>query len=357
MRKLDELSASKLLAIEEPELLFSRFADEAKQEYRALALIWHPDNCRNDEAAAVFAHIHSLYRNGLAKSHNGTWAEPEEKAEELVDGRKKFILENNGVKYFEYIRKRNFELGKMYIGNNAIAYELRLEYTDLFHNARKNIGRLTYKNEAMAVEMSKNLPQVIDAFRCKNSNVLVLRKTPDQLLLADVLSTYKNGIDPIEHVGWILNVLYNIACYLDWSEVSHNAISIETVFISPLRHSGMLLGGWWYSTKKRAKLLALPESTLNILSPDQIDEKIASPEIDLDCVKAVGRELLGDGSGARLRFDKRVPPRLADALLMPSRSSALAEYREWKYEVLEDCFGKPAFIPLNLSSNELYKEK
>lgn len=356
MRKLDGLSADKILAVEEPELLFSRFSDEAKQEYRALALIWHPDNYREPIGASVFSHINSLYRSGLAKMQDGTWTEPAEKIEEQVDGRKKFVLENNLVKYFDYIKARKFELGKMYVGEHSVAFELKLEYTDLFHNARRIIGKLGYKDEVMAVEMAKYLPQVVDAFRCKNSNVLVFRKTPDQVLLSDVLETFEKGVEPIEHVGWILNVLYNIACYLDWSKVSHNSISAETFFISPLRHSGMLLGGWWYSTERDAALIALPASTINALSPDVVDQKSALAEIDLECVKAVGREVLGDGAGASLRFDKRIPQRLADALLMPTRGNALQDYREWKHEVLEDCFGRPKFIPMNISSKKLYKE-
>ncbi|MFX4865105.1 hypothetical protein ABTB62_20195, partial [Acinetobacter baumannii] len=75
-----------------------------------------------------------------------------------------------------------------------------------------------------------------------------IRKTPDQLLLSDVLSFYKTTPFPLAHAGWIINGLLNIACYLEHSRLTHNAISAETVFVSPLRHTVHLLGGWWYST-------------------------------------------------------------------------------------------------------------
>ncbi len=356
MRNFDGLKARDLLSNHSPELLFSRKSTEAKQEYRALALIWHPDHSKDAEAGAVFGHIASLYREALNKQKDGSWIEPFEKLEAQEPGLKKFRLSSGEIISFEYLSIRSFELGLSYIGEHSVLFELRKEFYDLFCNGKRQMLGLRFENEAMCLEMANCLPQIQFSDTCENSCLLSVRKTPDQLLLADLLKQFPGKIEPIEHVGWILNVLYNIACYLSWSGLSHNAISPETVFVSPLRHSGMLLGGWWYARPRNARLIALPDFSLDFIPEDMIREKTADSRADLELIKAVGRSLLGDAAGASLHFDEEIPESISSFLRLPSTGKAVADYKEWKYNVLEDAFGAPRFVPMNLTSKDLYKE-
>lgn len=359
MRNLDKLSAEQLLSANAPESLFSRDHYEAKQEYRNLARRWHPDHHRDEggKASNVFSHIVELYRKAEEKRAKGTWNEPYEKIEQETPGLKKFACIKTGhVKTVEYLSARRFELGCMYIGANSVVFEVENEFSDLFHNGRRKIRGLRFQDENMAVEMSNFLPQIEDIFQTTSSQLLRIRKTPDQLLLADVLKYYATRIEPIEHVGWILNVLLHISCYLEWSGIAHNAISPETLFISPLRHSGMLLGGWWYAACCGEELKALPDRSLKFIPPDIIDNKIADTRADLELIKALGREILGDVTGRSLEADASLPEILPEWLQLPSGENAVAEYREWKYTVLERCFGEPHFVPMDLNSKDLYKE-
>jgi hypothetical protein len=244
----------------------------------------------------------------------------------------------------------------MYIGSHSVTFEVQKEFSDLFHNARRCMRNLRFKDEAMAVEMSKSLPQIEGIFQTSSANFLQIRKTPDQLLLADVLKHYSNRIEPVEHTGWILNVLLNISCYLEWSGLTHNAISPDTFFISPLRHSGMLLGGWWYATPVADRLKAIPDRSLNFIPPDIIMNKQADIRADLELIKTTGRELLGDQIGTSLTFESSLPEKLVSWLLMPSMQRSVDEYRTCKYEVLKECFGDARFIPMKLESKDLYKE-
>lgn len=357
MRNLDVLNAEKILSIKSPEFLFSQAPDEAKKEYRMLALRWHPDNRPDAQAQEVFSHIILLYRDAQEKFANGNWDEPVEKVEQEAPGKKKLRLDTGAIKVIEYTSKRPFELGTMYIGDNHVSFEVKEEFTDLFHNARRQIRNLKFENDDMAVEMARNLPQIEEAFKAGRSNVLKIRKTPDQLLLADVLAHYGNRIQPLEHIGWIMNILWNIACYLEWSGVAHNAISPDTMFISPLRHSGMLLGGWWYAAEYGKPLVAVPDRSLQYIPPDIINNAIADGRADLELIKTLGRELLGDAAGTQLAFDDSLPARLTEWLILPADEKAIDNYRDWKYQVLEDCFGAPQFVTMNICSNDLYKEK
>jgi hypothetical protein len=356
MRNLENLPAEKILNLTVPESLFSKSSHEAKSEYRLLARRWHPDLNRTTEAAGVFAHVSLLYRLARQKVKTGDWQEPAEKVEEETAGTKKLKALDGTIKSIESKTSHRFELGMMYIGDQTVTFEVHNSFKDLYRNGCKQIRELRFQNKSMAIEMGPHLPQILDSFRTATSQVLVLRKTPDQLLLADVHSHFSGKMAP-EHVGWILNTLYNISCYLQWAGTTHNAITPLTVFVSPLRHSGMLLGGWWYATPEGERLRALPSEVIPFAPPDVLMNKRADPRLDLESIKAVGRRLLGEASCAHLAADPSLPPRLLDWLRLPSNGNAAEDYRDWKYGVLESCFGRPRFIKLPLDSDVLYKEK
>jgi hypothetical protein len=356
MRNLDSLTAEKLLSITRPESLFTKSLYEAKQEYRALARRWHPDGAGSPDAHKVFAHVVQLYQQALNKILDGKWVEPGEKAEEERPGTKTFRLMDGSLKTLNYLTERTFELGHMYVADNFVAFEVNHEFSDLFRNGRAQIRCLKYKDDDMAVEMARYLPQVADEFRTADTRVLAIRKTPDQLLLADVLAHYGEGLMQLEHIGWILNVLYNLACYLQWLGVAHNAFSPETVFISPVRHSGMLLGGWWYATEFDERLNALPDRTVKYIPAEIIERRLAAPHTDLELIKAIGREILGDADGTSLCLNENLPFDLVDFLQQPSSGLATQDYAAWKYGALPAVFGTPRFVTMHLDTTALYKE-
>jgi hypothetical protein len=356
MRDLATLSAEKLLQISSPEMLFSQSPAEAKREYRALAGRWHPDCEKASVASRVFAHVVTLYQRARRKLCEGKWIEPCEKIEAEIPGIKAFRLADGSERRFEYQVLRSFELGSMFVSNHFVIFEVEREFRDLFLNGRAQLQALKFKDESMAVEMSKYLPQVMDTFRTDYSSVLILRKTPDQLLLADVLAHYGGRLLPIEHVGWIMNVLLNLSCYLEWVGLSHNAIAPDTFFISPLRHTGMLIGGWWYASPIGAKLFAVPDSSLRFIPPDVLRHKRADLRADLELIKSIGRAVLGDACGAHLMFDEELPPELISWLQLPSSGRATDDYAAWKHQVLPASFGRPRFVNLTLNGLELYKE-
>lgn len=356
MRDLQSLTAARLLAVYAPEQLFSRSLVEAKREYRELARIWHPDCSNHPQCVRIFANISALYKLAIAKLTDGSWHEPVEKIEEETAGRKKFRQDTGAVVAFDFLTARRFELGSMYIGEQAVAFEVEHQFEDLATNGIKKISQLKFPNSEMALEMSNSLPQILEKFRTKDTTVAIIRKTPDQMLLADVLKFYSGRIAQIEHVGWILNCLYNIGCYLQWANLVHGAISSETVFISPLRHAAMLLGGWWYCDRSDARLHALPDRTMQFLPPDILTTRRTDHRIDLELIKSIGRELLGDAVGAGLRLDTDLPEGMVEWLTFPAGDNAIEDYNAWKHGVLPDSFGCPRFVALELTTSELYKE-
>ncbi len=356
MRNLDAIDAETLLSVRSPESLFSPKSEEMKIEYRVLARRWHPDlHSKTTLEAGVFAHIARLYKEARKKLADGSWYEPVEKVEQESPGRKKFRKKDGSILVVPYTVSRSFELGTMLIGSDTVAFEVDEQFSDLFGNGLSWMTALRFPDLDMAAEMSRYLPQTIDSFDTSHSSILIVRKTPDQLLLSDVLRHSKGRIKPLQHLGWILNVLYNLGCYLEWHGIAHNGISIDSLFISPLRHSGMLLGGWWYSTLVDSTITALPDSCLDHIPHDILVSKIAAVRGDLELIKAVGRQLLGDITGAQLLLDDTLPGPLVEWLTMPASDSAREDYATFKDVVLPAVFGPPRFVSWRLESKHLYK--
>ncbi|MBZ0186347.1 MAG: hypothetical protein K8F91_08880 [Candidatus Obscuribacterales bacterium] len=358
MRDLESITAKQILSVRTPEALFSQSRAQAKAEYRALIRLWHPDFRKTSIAPEVLAHLVSLYKIAKHKSLHGDWHEPCLKVEQEQAGVKTIRMKDGSIKRFRYLAASKIELGCMYIADNYVVFQVDAQYEDLYRRARKTVRGLSFSDADMACEIAPCLPEIVDCFSSTKSNFIAFRKTPDQLLLKDICAHMGGAISPVEHVGWILNVLYNIACYLEVSGIVHNGISVDTLFVSPLRHSGMLLGGWWYSLRFEEEMLALPEDLVRFIPPDIVSNGLACQRADLELIKATGRALLGycDSDWESLRFDCRIPASMLEWLLLPSTGSAVEDYAVWKYEVLPQCFGRPAFVDLRLVSGDLYKE-
>jgi hypothetical protein len=346
MNTLINLSAEALLAIElsKPEHLFTGDEEVAKQEFRALAARWHPDRQPDAATTAVFQHLNQLYETAVKKLRGGIWQTPG-----LL-----MLRATDGATYkIRYRKQHDFELGRCVIGREIVAYVVEKEYSDLFDNALSVFARLPCADGRMAAEMSRYLPEMVRYFDTDDHQVLVLKKTPDLVLLRDLLEHLGGRMEP-RHVAWIISSLLNVACYLDYAGLAHNAILSDTWFVSPAQHTGALLGGWWYAVRQGQPMLAAPAATVEYAPFTVIEQKQGDRRTDLELIRAIGRELLGDASGLRLVDDNTVPPLMRDWLMQSAQLTAVEDYQLWMNEVLKRSFGKRRFVVLDVAAEALY---
>ncbi len=340
------LSAETLLAIplSIPERLFSGVAEQAQREFRTLVALWHPDRCSHPDATVVFQHLSRLYEAAERKLRNGVWQTPG-----LLT-----LRGSDGTRYeIRYLRERTFELGQLFIGPATVTWLVEKHHADLFQNGLDAMAGLRFANGRMATQLQPGLPDSAARFETADRLALVMRKAPDLLLLADVLE-HGNGTMEARHVAWIISSLLNLVCYLDYAKLAHNAILTDTVFISPPRHSSALLGGWWYTVRHGQPMRAAPAMTVQYAPFEVMNRKRGDIRTDLELVRAVGRALLGDVSGARLARDKAAPPAMLDWLRLPASESPVQDYQTWQRRVLKASFGEPRFVKLDVSVNDLY---
>lgn len=332
------LSGSQILKIKKPERLFTGTTeDEVRGEFHRLARRYHPDHY--PEAGEVFTAVNGLYQQAVKRFAAGTWGEAGGLKIELPDGKYKTI---------EYLTDRPFELGHVYIGTLHITYTIKPEFHDLFVKAA-NV-KFTYADKNMQNQFETYLPQRFfpnadSAFKLKNGDLcMVYQKDPELLSLRDVLNHYKGRI-PGRHAAWIIGTLGNLVCYLSFQKISHQDISLDTYFIHPRLHTGALLGGWWYATKFNHRVKHVPVRTLNLLPFAVRRTKKASHLTDLELIRGVGREILGDD-------DLKVPKSIEKWLNSVATKSAIEDYSSWLYA--RDTSGPRQFVKMSLTSENLY---
>ncbi len=345
--KAEHLSPAQILAVSAnaPEKLFSGDVTTAKAEYRALSLKYHPDHNKDPEAVRVFRHITDLYKTAVELIENNAWR-----------GRGFLTLLKPGLidsKQIEYLKIVPFELGDIYIAETEVVFSVRREFADLFENAKRQIYDFHWANDRMRSEVERYLPQNPEYYSTGDNLVMVLPKAPDLILLED-LRVYLGGAIEAKHVAWIQSSLHNLACYFNFTGIVHNDISPHTYFISPVHHYGALFGGWWYARKDGEKINALPNRTMKLAPADVIRRKEADARVDLELIRATGRELLGNPNGAELRNKTDVPAALANWLNGATTGKAVVDYELWKY-VLEQSYGARQFVSLNVNASEVYE--
>jgi hypothetical protein len=343
------LSATALLAIPEdrPERLFQGSADDAKKAYRQLAMQWHPDRSRDPDAQAVFQHIQRIYAQAEEKIALGDWQCRRTLQLAAIDGKTYEI---------NYLRRHLFELGSVYVASTVVAFVIDCAHADLVQRAECMIGSFRYADDGMRGQIARHLPACpfAGAFQTASAYVVVMRKMPDLLLLRDVLDHVKGRLDP-RHVAWVVSSLLNLCCYFQYAGITHNALSTDTCFISPQDHSVAILGGWWYAARSGESMIAAPASTIEWAPHDLAHARRADIRTDLELVRAIGRELLGDVSGMRLARESAAPHAMIDWLRLPASDDPIDEYRTWRTQVLHDSFGARRFAELPLTQSDVYR--
>jgi hypothetical protein len=337
-------SANEILRIVNPGDLFSNDESTMKGEYRNLAKHWHPDVHKDSTVASeVMTKINTLYAEGLKLLKDGKW----------VKGNFIQFKAKNGKTYkLHYLTEHTFELGKCYIGKSIVSYVVDKTHKDFYDNYLKRITNFKYANPDMKAEFEKYLPVTESTFETDEFFGVIVRKPDDVLSLRDAL-TYFKGTLPDRHVAWILSSLYNMACFLDYNKLSHNGINIDNYFISPQFHSGMLLGGWWYTVGYGEKLTGAPKNVFDIMTLQTKRDKIGTYITDLDSIRQIGRELCGDKFSNNLLKSSTIPSAITEWLIGGSLKKPIDEYVAWG-KALDSGYGKRTFVELKLSASDLY---
>lgn len=337
--------ADSILNVEMVGDLFTNNIDTAKNEYRDLAKIWHPDTNKNKKSSDVFTKITELYNKAIELLEKGTW----EKTNYIL------ISKENGKKIaINYETTFEFELGICYVCKTKIVYILDSDKEKYYKNTLSSIRCLHYKDKKMENDLSRFFPKLYDNFISSDGKyVIVLDKTEDVVPIKSVFEYFDNKIDD-KHVAWMISRLCNLSCFLKFNGLVHNGININNCFISPQCHSVLLLGGWWYTTKEDDSMIGTTKDIFSIMSVSAKGSKKSNSLTDLESIKLLGRQLLGETNCRKLALDKSIPQPFINYLIGGSGDNSYDEFSKWD-KALNDSYGKRKFI--NMEIKNLYEKK
>jgi hypothetical protein len=321
--------------IKNPMQLFTRLG--YKKEFRELSKKYHPDMGGDGK---VFAHIVSLYHKAESMDRAGAWGY----AGTLS------VIDESGIKYqLNYLSKHDFELGLIYVGDTDIAYKIDISIMSYKDAIKLPVFR--YKSP----EMQKQFDGIVTSkykniIKTKDAVYLVHSKRENAYLLCEILE--RNKIEK-EHVAWILSRLYNIGSFLQYNELVHCDIGINTILICPEDHTIALTGGWWYSYKEGDRLHSMPSATYNILPRSIVEDKKACYEMMGEQIHSLGRQLLGNRHGSFSELSK-TNKNFAEWLTNAGQSDIIKEYQTWDKQILASIFGARKFVKWDLKKEDVF---
>jgi hypothetical protein len=251
-------------------------------------------------------------------------------------------------------------LGTAHFSPTTITYVIGREHTALVRNAVRRIGALAFldddnkPDEKIKDVYAPCLPTTFKTYETDNAFILAVRKRSDDVRLRDLLPLIPKE-NLAKHVAWITSRMHEMVRYLDHAGITHNAITLDTVFASPSKHTIGLFGGWWYARPFGEQMTFVPGETTEFL-PD-IDGKpiLADGKPDREMIRAAARELLGDRDGTRLTALKTAPQTMIDYLRLPSSGNPQTDLHDWYQTVLPKSFGARRFTELPVSYSDVYQ--
>jgi hypothetical protein len=220
----------------------------------------------------------------------------------------------------------------------------------------KTVNGLKYKDDKMRAEFSRYFPYSILASGILKATdgrqILTLAKTEDVYPMRLVLEHF-GGKLPDRHVAWVMSRLLNISCYMNYSGVVHNGITVDNCFMSPSLHSVLLLGGWWYATELGKPMIGIPAEVFEVMSVAAKARRISSNMTDLESIKQIGRVLLGQNNCRLLAASDLAPKPFTDFLISGSKESSIEEFKKWS-KALDAAYGKRQFVPLDVTKEQIY---
>lgn len=336
---VDITNSVEILAITDCWVLFPKDETKAKEAYRKLSRVWHPDiNNQSQESTRVFQQINSLYTAATDYFR-------------AISGRKESTSHSEYIKLHDnkkllinYLYKADFELGTVYTGKKAIVIQFEAGHEKLAANAANVMGHFEYINNDVKTEMLRYLPWFNQQKDWEHGKLILLDKSTGMIPLPAVINHYGGEI-PDRHVTWMVSKLLNICCYLDICNLSHNGITISNCYIDPVYHKVGLYGGWQYTVPQGSPMLGTCKAVYDAMPIDVKNSKLGSIKTDLESIRKLASTL----------YCGKAPKAIQDWLDSPSEDSALDAYESW-FEHINEAYGKREFIVMDITPEQVYSK-
>lgn len=339
------LSVSDIIKIESPKELFgSEDEVEVKAEYKRLIKKYHPDVYAHKEIAnKVSIHINNLYLQFQSSKVD------------LSNNKISIKLVDDSTLVIKALARFDFELGETIIAANSIFYLIEKKHKALYENYKASVSSLEYMTSKMKEEFSGLMPKIEKELESESHYILIVSKPQDVYPLSYVVKALGGKLEH-KHIAWVMSRLHNILCFFWFNNLTHNAISMDNLFISPSMHTVLPLGGWWYAKEKGDTLKYLPKSSFEVLTQEMKDKKQANYSLDFYAMQRLCRQLAGDVTGSSLLMNKEIPTPFKEWMISALYKHPHGNFVHWE-NVLDASYGERRFIHMNVDVKAVYSDK
>jgi serine/threonine protein kinase len=345
VRTLDDL-IQLMLRANEPEEVFGHLngdPEEAlRRQYRALAIIAHPDYNPGQWVAAneAFRRLQEWHEAARRKLADGAYGQ-----------RERIRISSGGRTYVGYAEPLAGDLCEIfparYDGQPALLKVARSPRDgDLLQAEAHALRRIDQELGGQAVRA--HFPTWIESFRLRDAagsqrQVNVLRPEAGAHSLAEVLRAYPRGLHPAD-AAWMFNRTLAALGTAHSLGLVHAAVLPEHMLIRPSDHNGVLID-WCYSVPIGEPIRAISPAYADDYPPEVTARQAATPATDLYMAARLMLRLLGGSA-----------PKPIQALLRACLIPAPARRHSDAWQVLEDfrsilgeLYGPPTFRPFRMA--------
>lgn len=308
--------------------IFSADPNIMKTEYRNYAKAYHPDVCHRED---VMTTVNTLFAQAKKMLENKDWEQTNVLFFSDTTLNKRYSLHYNQMYKFEY--------GYYYVGDYTLIYMFKEEKPwKHYIEAVKNIKYVDSKIESYFRQF---MPDIKQAGKCNKGWYVAINKDKNVYPLSEILRYFNGKVDN-KHSAWITTRLNNIVCFLKTTNLVHNAITIDNLFVKPSSHGIYLLGGWWFAVKDNDKMVGCPKAVYNVMPPKTKTDKIANRTVDIESVKQITKNI-----------SKDVKPPIAEWYNTGSTDNPFDNLDKWD-NALTNAYGKRRFTKMEINENEIY---
>lgn len=127
----------------------------------------------------------------------------------------------------------------MYMGKDSIIYVFPKNRQEDAGKMLANVAAITFP-EADVKSLNNYLPSLKAKLLLEDGGVLLAFSKHENMYPLEAFGSVE-----APHAEWILSRLENICCLLEYNDVVHGGIRLESVCINPFTHELSLYGGWW----------------------------------------------------------------------------------------------------------------
>jgi hypothetical protein len=328
---------------------------ECKKVFLKLVIKAHPDHFieQDDKILAneTFKLLNSFWEQAQYKIKNGTYGDVTKQASQKDD------LHIVSLKHDYTIIKHvsTGSISDLYWGtytesNRLIDVLLKIPRNPVNNSFMSNEASILQylREDAGNEELINLIPECIDTFKLSGVKDKTIKHTnvfhyyPELVSLADVISSYHNGIDA-KDMAWMFKRILASLWYAHSKNIIHGAVLPPHVLLN-LENHGILLLDWTLSIKDNASHLKAIDPNFIDYYPKTVSErKIPDFSLDIHMTASTMIALLGgDVKSKQIPDSVPKPIKLILKACLNGMDDAMIVHKEFN-KVIRELFGQPKF--------------